>query len=57
VVPVAVNSGPLYQRRWKRAGVITVRYGELVPPGLPRAEAEARVHAAINALNPINLDP
>lgn len=57
VVPVAVNSGPLYHRRWKRTGVITVRYGEPVPPGLPRAEAEARVHAAINALNPTNLDP
>lgn len=52
VVPVAVDSGPLYHRRWKRAGTITVRYGETIPPGLPRAEAEARVHAAINALNP-----
>lgn len=57
VVPVAVNSGPLYHRRWKRRGIITVRYGEPVPPGLPRAEAEARVHAAINALNPLDLDP
>lgn len=52
VVPVAVDSGPLYHRRWKRPGIITVRYGEPVPPGLPREEAEARVHAAINALNP-----
>lgn len=51
VVPVAVNSGPLYHRRWKRAGVVTYRFGEPVPPGLPRAEAEARVHAAMNALN------
>lgn len=51
VVPVAVNSGPLYHRRWKRPGTITVRYGETVPPGLSREEAEARVHAAINALN------
>ncbi|MDB5726660.1 MAG: 2-acyl-glycerophospho-ethanolamine acyltransferase [Novosphingobium sp.] len=51
VVPVAVDSGPLYNRRWKRAGTITVRYGETIPPGLPREEAEARVHAAINALN------
>lgn len=56
VVPVAVDSGPLYHRRWKRPGTITVRYGEPVPPGLPRNEAEARVHAAINALNPIDLD-
>ena len=51
VVPVAVNSGPLDHRRWKRPGTITVRYGETVPPGLSREEAEARVHAAINALN------
>ncbi len=51
VVPIAVNSGPLYQRRIKRKGVITYKIGEMVPPGLPRAEAEARVHAAINALN------
>ena len=52
VVPVAVDSGPLYHRMWKRPGTITLRFGEPIPPGLPRAEAEARVHAAINALNP-----
>ncbi|GGE05518.1 1-acyl-sn-glycerol-3-phosphate acyltransferase [Tsuneonella deserti] len=51
VVPVAVNSGPLYHRRWKRSGVVTYRFGEPVPPGLPREEAEARVLAAMNALN------
>jgi 1-acyl-sn-glycerol-3-phosphate acyltransferase len=51
VIPVAVNSGPLYHRRWKKSGVVTYRFGEPVPPGLPREEAEARVHAAINALN------
>ena len=51
VIPVAVNSGPVYQRKWKRRGTIRVHFGEPVPPGLPRAEAEARVHAAINALN------
>jgi len=51
VVPVAVDSGPLYHRRWKRPGTITVQAGEPIPPGLPRAEIEARVHAAINALN------
>lgn len=52
VVPVAVDSGPLYHRRWKVPGTITLRYGEEIPPGLPREEVEARVHAAINALNP-----
>lgn len=53
VVPVAVNSGPLYQRRWKRPGTITYRFGETIPPGLPREEAEARVIVAINALNSV----
>ena len=51
VVPVAVNSGPLYHRIWKRPGTITYRVGETIPAGLPRPEIEARVHAAINALN------
>lgn len=51
VVPVAVDSGRLYHRVIKRAGVMTYRFGEPIPPGLPREEAEARVHAAINALN------
>jgi 1-acyl-sn-glycerol-3-phosphate acyltransferase len=52
VVPVAVNSGPLYQRLWKRRGTITMRFGDPIPTGLPRDEIEARVIAAINALNP-----
>jgi 1-acyl-sn-glycerol-3-phosphate acyltransferase len=51
VVPVAVNSGPLFRGFWKRKGVITYRVGEAIPAGLPREEIEARVHAAINALN------
>ncbi len=51
VIPVAVDSGPLYHCRWKRSGTIRYRFGEVIPPGLPRQEIEARVHAAINALN------
>lgn len=51
VVPVAVNSGRLYHRRWKKPGTITLRVGERIAPGLPREEIEARVHEAINALN------
>jgi 1-acyl-sn-glycerol-3-phosphate acyltransferase len=51
VVPVAVDSGRLYQRWWKRPGTITYRFGETIPPGLPRDEAEARVIAAINVFN------
>ena len=54
VVPVALDSGRLWPRRSfvKRPGIVTVRLGEPVPPGLPRGEVEARVHAAINALEP-----
>jgi 1-acyl-sn-glycerol-3-phosphate acyltransferase len=52
VIPVAVDSGPLYNRRWKRHGTIRYCFGAEIPPGLPREEIEARVHAAINALNP-----
>ena len=51
VVPVAIDSGPTYQRWWKRRGTITIRFGEAIPPGLPRDEIETRVHAGINALN------
>jgi 1-acyl-sn-glycerol-3-phosphate acyltransferase len=53
VVPIAVDSGTLSPRRagiWK-SGTITYKVGEELPTGLPRAEIEARVHAAINALN------
>jgi 1-acyl-sn-glycerol-3-phosphate acyltransferase len=53
VVPVAVDSGKVMPRQsWmKRKGVITYKVGEEIPAGLPRAEVEQRVHAAINALN------
>lgn len=51
VVPVAVDSGPLYQPLLKRRGTITLKFAEPIEPGLPREEIEARVHAAINALN------
>lgn len=52
VVPVALDSGRVWPRRSfvKRPGVVTMRFGDPIPPGLPRKEAEARVHAAINAL-------
>jgi 1-acyl-sn-glycerol-3-phosphate acyltransferase len=52
VVPVAVDSGRLWTKGLlKRAGTIHFRIGETFPPGLKRGEIEARVHAAINALN------
>ncbi len=50
-VPIATDIGLLWPRRGlKRPGVATLRFGTPVPPGLPREEAEARVHAAMNAL-------
>lgn len=51
VTPVAVDSGPLYHRLWKRSGTITIRFCPPIPPGLPREEIEAQVLDAINALN------
>ena len=51
VIPVATDSGLLWGRGFvHRSGTITFRVGETIPPGLPRNEVEARVHAAINAL-------
>ena len=51
VVPVAVDSGPAYHRGLKRRARITYRFGEPIPPGLPRDEVEEQVRIAINALN------
>ncbi|HAF41722.1 MAG TPA: 1-acyl-sn-glycerol-3-phosphate acyltransferase [Sphingobium sp.] len=53
VVPIAVDSGRVSPRGrfLKRAGTITYKVGEIIPTGLDRKEAEAKVHAAINALN------
>lgn len=53
VVPIAIDSGRLWPRdRFaKHPGIVTMRFGEPIPPGLPRDEIEARVHAAINALD------
>jgi len=51
VVPVAVDSGRLWPRALlKSPGTIHFRVGETIPAGLKREEIEARVHAAINAL-------
>ena len=52
VVPVALDSGRVWPRRGFacRSGVVTIRFGSVLPPGLPREELERRVHAEINAL-------
>jgi 1-acyl-sn-glycerol-3-phosphate acyltransferase len=53
IVPLALDSGRLWPRSLiKSPGIVTFRFGEPIPPGLPRLEVEARVHAAINALEP-----
>lgn len=53
VAPVALDSGRLWPRRSfvKRPGVITIRFEEPIPPGLPRAEIEEKVRQAINSLD------
>ncbi|WP_174292387.1 lysophospholipid acyltransferase family protein [Sphingomonas bacterium] len=50
-VPIAVDSGRLWPRHGPRqAGVVTLRFGEPIPAGLPRRQMEEQVHRAINAL-------
>ena len=52
VVPVAIDSGKVWPKHGpKLPGTVTFRFGDPIPPGLPREEAERRVHAAINALD------
>lgn len=50
VVPVALDSGLLWPARGfgARAGTVTFAFGPAIAPGLPRAELERRLHAAIN---------
>lgn len=51
VIPVAVDSGRLWGRGLvHHSGTVTFKVGETIAAGLPRKEIEARVHAAINAL-------
>ena len=53
VVPIALDSARVWPRGFvKRSGTIHFKVGEIIPAGLKRAEVEARVHAAINALTP-----
>lgn len=53
VIPVAVDSGRLIRKgRFARLpGTITFKVGEMIPPGLERAEIEGKTLTAINALN------
>ena len=52
VVPIALDSGVLMPKKGaKHPGTVTILYDDPIPPGLPREEIEARVHAAINVLD------
>jgi 1-acyl-sn-glycerol-3-phosphate acyltransferase len=51
VVPIAVDSGPIYHRLWKRAGVVRYRIGAEIPVGLARDAVEGEVQRAINVLH------
>ena len=53
IVPIALDSGRFSPKGSfiKQSGVVTMRVGETIPPGLKRDEVERRVFAAINALN------
>jgi len=52
LVPVALNSGLVWGRESfiKKPGKVTVQIHPVIPPGLPRSDLKARVHAAINSL-------
>jgi 1-acyl-sn-glycerol-3-phosphate acyltransferase len=51
VVPVALDSGSVWPKSFiKYPGTVHMVVGEPIPPGLPRDDVEARVHAAINGL-------
>ena len=52
VVPIALDSAKIWPRGFvKHTGTIHFKVGAIIPPGLKRDDVEARVHAAINALN------
>lgn len=53
VVPLALDSGRVWPRRSfvKRPGIVTMRFGAPIPPGLKREAIETAVHDAINALD------
>lgn len=52
VVPIAIKSGHVWPRNsWiKRPGIVTYRFFDPIPTGLPREDIEARVYQMINVL-------
>ncbi|MGL6044691.1 MAG: lysophospholipid acyltransferase family protein, partial [Sandaracinobacteroides sp.] len=56
IVPIAHDAGDYWTRNFvKRPGTVTLAFLPEIPPLLPRAEMEARVHAAINS-DPATVD-
>ncbi len=53
VYPVALNPGRLWPKGKfaRHSGIVTMRIGEPIPPGLSRDEIEDRIHSAINLFN------
>lgn len=51
VVPIALDTGTVWPKAFvKHPGMVTLLIGDAIASGLPRGDVEARVHAAINAL-------
>ncbi|MGQ5702295.1 lysophospholipid acyltransferase family protein [Sandaracinobacteroides sp. A072] len=49
IIPVCHDAGHVWTRGFvKKPGTVTLCFMPPIPPGLPREEMEARVHAAIN---------
>ena len=53
VYPVALATARLWPKGKfaRRSGLVTMHVGDPIPPGLPREDIEARIHAAINRFN------
>jgi 1-acyl-sn-glycerol-3-phosphate acyltransferase len=51
VVPIALDTGTVWPKAFvKYPGIVHMKIGAPIPPGLDRHDIEARVHTAINAL-------
>jgi 1-acyl-sn-glycerol-3-phosphate acyltransferase len=51
-VPIALDTGRVWPKAFiKYPGTVHMKIGTPIAPGLERDDIEARVHAAINALN------
>ncbi|MEM7046781.1 MAG: lysophospholipid acyltransferase family protein [Pseudomonadota bacterium] len=63
VVPVALNSGHFWGKNavFKKPGVITVRFGEVIPPGMAKRDflttLETRIRATYETLSPPSAPP